>query len=164
MSRLLYLRGLFEVGKGDLDWEGDTIFVALVDANTFAQANEFFDDLTASEITATNYVGGHLGAGRKILTGKTVTVDSANGRISYKATIPTWSSLGGAVNDTIEAVIIAKQGSSDDSDATLIGLWDDPFPLTTVGEDLVLTSEPTGLLFHTPLVANAGGGFEIIPD
>lgn len=149
--RQLYLEGQLQIGNGGLDWLTDTIFVALIDASAlFDTSMENFDEVVAAEINASNYVGGHAGAGRKILTSKTVVKDLTNGRIAYTASIPLWTTLGNGVNDTIAAAVVAKQGSSDDTDATLIGFWDEPFPLLTSGENLRLIHQPEGFWFHTP--------------
>lgn len=92
----------------------------------------------AAELTATNYA-------RKTTT-RTDTADNANNRANQalSATV-TWSSLGGATNDTMRSILYYIEGAND-SARVPIALCDLATPLTTNGGDVTLQ---TGNIMQT---------------
>ena len=80
------------IGDGTMDWDADTIKVALLNGWTpDIDTDEFWSDISANEISATNYT-----AGGQALTGAAITVDTTNDWAKYDANDPSWTSLGAA--------------------------------------------------------------------
>ena len=126
-----------------LDVESDSLRVMLVGAGYTPNRN---DDYVASaggtpggeEIVATGYVVGHLGAGRHIINNIAVTEDDANDLAKVDGDDPAaWDPLGNGQNDTVTYVILMRDGTTDDSDALLVALFDTvasgTFPFLTNG-------------------------------
>lgn len=94
--------------------------------------------VSGNELTATNYGSGFGGTGR-LTASRTTVEDAANSRTRLVFSNLTWPSLGGALNDTIDAAVVVKEGTSD-TDSLLIAYW----PLsstTTTGKDFVLVMD-----------------------
>lgn len=121
---------LKEILNGTIDLDTDSLKVMLVDNDyVFDPDNPVVDknddsvqDAHHHELVATNYVGDFGGAGRKAAT---VTVDQND--TTNKGTVAlaslTWTSLGGAANDTIGMALLIKEGTSD-LDSRIIAAWD----------------------------------------
>lgn len=112
---------------------------------TFNPDDDFIDagganDPVDAEIDATNYARGFGGAGRKAAT-ITFQEQDANNRAVVKIADLTWTSLGGALNDTVEAAILIKEGSAD-TDSKLITYFDLPTTPTN-GSDFTLDFDAT---------------------
>jgi hypothetical protein len=97
--------------------------------------------ITIDEITtATNYV-------RKALASEAVTTDDTNNRGAFDAADVTWTALGGAANDTIEAALIYKHVTNDTDSIPLIHL--DLASTPTNGGDITLAFASAGILLAT---------------
>jgi len=101
--------------SGSLIWTTDDIRVGLLSgASVPAGAlnpdlNDVAGLLAVSgvvECAATNYA-------RKTTSSRTATKDVANDRANLTFANLTWASLGGAVNETIRALFVYKEGASD---------------------------------------------------
>lgn len=116
------------LGAKELDLENDSLVVMIVDDEyVFDPDQEAVDendasDLASHELVATNYTGGHEGAGRKAAT-ITAAKDDANNRMVWALADLTWTALGGAVNGDIGGFVLLKPGTSDDSDALPIAFF-----------------------------------------
>ena len=121
--------------KGIIDWEDDNIDVLLVDENyTFDATHQHVDDVSANELTATDYV-------RKDLASRTV-----EGTTTSQASCAnvTWAGLGGVTNKTIGGAI-PFVNSGADSTSTVICFVDTGDTLT---QDLdVVLSFQNGIVF-----------------
>lgn len=106
------------LAKGTLDMEDDTLMVLLVGTSYDGDAdNIYVDDITTlDELDTSGYVGAHGGAGRKALN-VTVTRDDANDQAEIDAVDIVWSSIGSPTSDTVNAALIYRVGTSDDTDA-----------------------------------------------
>lgn len=93
----------------------DTLKIMLLKSTyTPDQDHQFVSSLSANECDATGYTGGFAGAGRKTLASKTVAVDNTNNRAKFDAADPsTWTSLGGASNNTLRYAAIIKEITND---------------------------------------------------
>jgi hypothetical protein len=60
----------------------------------------------ATECTATNYA-------RKTTSSRSATKDTVNDRVNVDFANVTWTSLGGAVNNTVQALFVYLEGASD---------------------------------------------------
>ncbi len=150
-----YNTGYKEILDGTIDLSSDTIKVIPVGSGyTFNPDHTVADagganDVVDEEIVATNYTGGWGGSGRKTLSNKSWSVDNTNDMAVFDADPITWSSLGGATNDTINAFIIVKEGGANDTTTRLIAYVDTvtsgTLPLTTNGSDVTITPDADGL-------------------
>jgi hypothetical protein len=117
-----YQRGLDDILWDVISLSTDTL--KLVPVNTtyvFDPDHTLFDnsandstDPSFCEIVATNYTGGHGGAGRKTATISHQVDNSAN-RVVLTIADVTWSAIGGATNDTLGAVLLIKENAADTS-------------------------------------------------
>lgn len=75
---------------------------------TFSKNHDGVNDLSGGECDATNYI-------RKSAT-VTVSWDSSNSRVEFVIDDITWSSLGGASNNTLDALVLyIENNAGDDS-------------------------------------------------
>ncbi len=109
-------------------------------------------DPSFNEIVATNYTSGYGGAGRLAVTA-TFGVDNGNDRAAAALSQPTWTTLGGATNDTIRGAILFDEGASDAA-SRLIAFFDLPG-----GGSGILTNGSDFLLQFASLVA--GGNLRL---
>ena len=121
--------GLLNVENGGIDLDTTTLKLMLVDdtytfdPDQLAIDNGTVDDALSHEIVATSYTGGWGGSGRKTAT-VTLTQNTASNRVDGAIADLTWSSIGGATNDTIGGAILMKSGSSDDTTSIPICFFD----------------------------------------
>jgi len=94
---------------------------------------------TTDEADFTNYV-------RKTITAATVTVDDTNDRVDLSFTSPvTWTSAGGASNNTLGALIIAfDNDTTSGTDANLVPVAKYDVSLTTNGTNVTVTLNAAG--------------------
>lgn len=89
-----------KLGDGSVDWDTNTIKVALLTGYTpNKDTHVAWSDISASEITAANYTAGGVA-----ITPSTPTIDTTNDWAEYDATDAAWTSLGapsGAINYAI---------------------------------------------------------------
>lgn len=83
----LFNEALSSLVKSEIDWETDTIKVALFTDAPDIDADQFLSDLTG-ETTGTGYT-----AGGETLTSKTVTTDDTNDRAVVDAADVQWTGL-----------------------------------------------------------------------
>lgn len=117
-----YQKALAEIGDGDIDLNSNTLKLMLVtpgyvydpDHTVIDNAANDSTDPSFNEISATNYTGGFGGGGRKTatITGGGL-VDNTNNYGYWYITDLTWSSLGGASNATVGALILVKEITND---------------------------------------------------
>lgn len=135
--------------QGNLDWENDTIVIALLSDSTSYSADidneEFVSDVldggtTASEFSGTNY-------SRKTLANTTVAQDNTDDEAELDADDVTWSGLNG---DTIQSAIVYKQVGGDDTtpsdDPLYCHLTSSDFPLKANGSDVKLQFNSEGII------------------
>lgn len=115
MANVVYNQAKTDFATGSLIWTTDDIRVGLL-SGASVPAGALDPDLDtvsallavsgAVECAATNYA-------RKTTSSRTVTKDTANDRANLDFANITWTTLGGAVNETIRAVFVYKEGASD---------------------------------------------------
>ncbi len=92
-------------GTAVVDWDTDTIKAALLTAYTVNQdTHDFYDDVSATEITGTGYT-----AGGATLGSKTATYDTATDQARLDAADTTWTTSTLSATD---AVVYKSTGSS----------------------------------------------------
>lgn len=144
MADAKFTYGMTGIANGTIDLDTNTIKCLLTKVAASTTVDTEFDKTTLSgfttlgEISATNYV-------RKTLT-VTVSADTTNHRGKITISNVTWSSLGGASNDTIGGILIYKH-ITDDTDS--IPLWWHDYSTTqaTNGGDIVLSPHANGLAY-----------------
>lgn len=119
----------------------NSVFVAVLLQGSVADATAVdFDTLAAvlgdastTEANATNYT-------RKILTGTegvAATVDDVNDRMDVDVDDITWTSLGGAANNTLTDLLFCYDSdSTGGADSAIIPMTQHDFALTTSGGDV----------------------------
>lgn len=111
MASKVYQEGIRRILDGTIDLDTATLKLMLVKSTYTPNADhDHVDDIT--EITATNYAGGFGGAGRKTAT-VAISIDNTNNKVIVTISDQTWSTLGGATNDTISGVALVYPGASD---------------------------------------------------
>lgn len=151
MANFVYNAAATRVLNGALNLSTATLKMMLVTSSyTANRDDEFVSAASAAEISATNYTGGFGGAGRKTLTGQTVTKDNTNDRAELDVNDVTWTALGGASNATIAAILVIKENTND-ADSWLVAYYDTvtgtpSLPFTTNGGDLTLNINVEGLI------------------
>lgn len=156
MASLVYNKAKQEIADGALDLDTDTkVKVMLVNSGYTPDADhEVVDaggasDPIDAEIVATNYTGGYGGAGRLALATRVVNLDLTNDRAEFDADDLTWTSLGGATNDTIVAAIIIKEdhlGATGNDTETRLIAYVDVADTTTNGGDFTIQWNAEGIL------------------
>lgn len=107
---------------------------ALVDHDTVAA---LLSATGNTEADATNY-------GRKTSLTGSITVDDSNDRVDVDFPDQTWTTLGGASNNTLTKLIIANEESA--SDAGRIPNSQHDFVLTTTGNDVTAQLNASGAM------------------
>jgi hypothetical protein len=137
------------MADGTIDLLVDTIKTVLVTSQyTPARTDLVVDagganDVVDAEINVTGYTRGWNGAGRKALASKTVVVDQANNRAEFSAGNLTWTSLGSGA--TIAAMVLVKEGVSNDTTSRLIAYLD-VTDTPTNGGNIAFTFDAEGII------------------
>lgn len=151
---------LVEFAKGNIDWGNDTIKVALMKNTTEYTPDKdnhnFLSDIldggtTGAEFDGSNYTPGFEGSGRKTLSNTTAFVDDTDDEAVLDADDVTWSSLGSSTGgQVVEAVVVFVKGSTDDTDARIIRVFDDSeeteLEKQTNGEDFTWSFDAEGVM------------------
>lgn len=136
--------GVFNISKGKVAHfaEQSSLVVVLLKAAEADATLEDYDDMAALLAEAGNTEADFTNYARKTgLTG-TSTVDDTNNRMDSDLADQTWSSAGGASNNTlVKAVICYSAGAGD---ANLIPLTHHDFTPTTDGSDLTMKVNAAG--------------------
>jgi hypothetical protein len=149
--------GVFNVAKGRVneyvnrvdanDPANSALIVVLFQVSEADGTLEDYDDLAAliagssTECTFTNYA-------RKVLTDSDVTApvpDDTNNRQDADIPDQTWTSAGGATNNTTTKILICYDpDTTAGTDSTIIPLTYHDFVITTNGNDLTATINAAG--------------------
>jgi hypothetical protein len=116
-----YQQAVAECLIGTIDLNTDTLKLMLVtpgyvydpDHTVIDNGANNATDPSYNEIVATNYTGGFGGGGRKTATITGNLVDTATNKAFLTIADLTWSSLGGASNATVGALILVKEITND---------------------------------------------------
>jgi len=145
----VYNKAAEELNNGTIDLLNDTIKTMLVTSQYTAARTDLVvdaggaNDPVDAEINVTGYTRGWGGAGRKDLTGKGVVVDQAGNRAEFSAGNLTWTALG--TGATIAAMLIIKEGVSNDTTSRLIAYLD-VTNTPTNGGDVSFTFNSDGII------------------
>lgn len=124
--------------RGDVDLEGDTIRLCLL-ADTWTpsiDSNDFWNDISANEISGTGY-----SAGGATLANKSVTADNTDDEGVFDADDVTWTT---ATFTARYAVLVLWTGVS--STSNLIGYWDFGANRSPSGVDFTIQFNAEGII------------------
>lgn len=138
--------GIFNIAKGafaeKIRDSASAVGVMLMKANESESTFRDRDDLAAILAAGGNTEADFTNYARKTgLTG-TVTVDDTNDRVDCDIADQTWTSAGGASNNTLTKAVVYYQESAADSGRVPLSHHD--FAVTTDGSDVTLQVNSAG--------------------
>jgi len=139
MPSKLYGQFLAKALNKEVDWDSDTIKVALLTSSYTPNqdTHDYFDDVSAYEVSGTGYT-----TGGQTLGSKTVTYDAANNVIILDAADTTWSS---STITARYAVVYDDSGATAASKA-LIGYVDFSSDQSSTNGNFTITWDATGIV------------------
>jgi len=148
----VYNKAAQELADGTINLLTDTIKTMLVTSQYSPARTDLVvdaggaNDAVDAEINVTGYTRGWGGAGRKALASKTIVVDQANNRAEFSAGNLTWSTLG--TGATIAAMVVVKEGGSNDTTSRLIAYLE-VLATPTNGGDIAFTFDAEGIIQYS---------------
>lgn len=141
MGAGLYTYGWMKVLDGTIDLDTTTLKMMIhttattytYDADHTAVAAGGANDLDDAEANVTNYTRGWGGAGRKTAT-VTLQANNTNNRVDIAIGDLTWTSLGGASNQTINGATLIREGGASDTDSIPLANFDLANTITNGGD------------------------------
>ena len=111
VSTKWYGNGLLNVAKGNIDLDGDTIHAALVGTGYTPDqdAHDFWNDVSAQEISGTGYT-----AGGQAITSKALTYDTSTNVVKFDFDDPTWATS--TITNARYMVLYKKRGGASSAD------------------------------------------------
>ncbi len=139
MPSKLYGNFLKQALNKEIDWDSDTIKVALLSSSYTPNqdTHDYFDDVSSYEVTGTGYT-----TGGSTLASKTSTYDGTNNVIVLDAADVTWSS---STITARYAVVYDDSGASAASKA-LIGYVDFGSDQSSTNGNFTITWDSTGIV------------------
>lgn len=137
-----YSRGVLSILNGTVDADTTVTKIGLAKSSYSPDPDESaLTTFAASEADCTGYAGGFSGAGRKTAT-VTLTEQTANNRVVTIFTDLTWTSLGGASNNTLGYAIWLREVTNDAASIPLSFLQFSS-NVTTNGSDVLVDFDGT---------------------
>jgi hypothetical protein len=135
---------VFNIAKGafaeKIRDDGTKILVALI--KTAESDAAMKDRATLATVMANSTEAVFTNYARKTGITATLTVDNTNDRVDVDIPDQTWTSAGGAANDTLAKLVIAYEEAA--ADSTRIPLSAHDFVVTTDGSDLTAQINAAG--------------------
>lgn len=123
-------------GTAVIDWDTDTMKVALLLNHTFQQdTHDFFNDVSAQQITGTGYT-----AGGATLGSKTATYDTASDQVRLDAGDTTW----GSSTLTADGAVVWKDTGTPSTSPVMVGI-DFEGDVSTTNGTFQITWDSTGI-------------------
>lgn len=125
MASGFYNAALYDIGRGSIDLDTDTLKIVLVTTSyTYDPDGVFIDeagtDVAATEISVTGYTGGFSGSGRKTAT-VTGQANNTNNEADFAIADLTWTALSSGA--TIGGAVLVKE-ITNDAASKLIAFFD----------------------------------------
>lgn len=138
--------GVFNISKGaaveKIRDSASAVLILLLKANETETTLVDYDDVAALLVPAGNIEADFTNYARKTgLTGS-ITVDDTNDRVDVDLPDQTFSSAGGASNNTLTKAVVAYEESAADSGR--VPLTHHDFAVTTDGSDLTIQFNAAG--------------------
>lgn len=139
MASKLYGQFLLKALNKEVDWDSDTIKVALVgSAYTPNQdSHDYWDDVAANEVSGTGYTAGGL-----TLAGKTATYDSASNVVILDANDAVWA----ASTITARYAVVYDDSGATNAQKALIGYIDFGSDQSSTNGNFTVTFDATGIV------------------
>lgn len=143
---------IFNIAKGrirtyaDLSAANDALILVLLKASGLEVDDTLnnYDDLAAI-LAAANDEADFTNYARKSLTSDTVTLDDTNNRVDYDIADQTWTSAGGASNNSLGKLLICYDpDTTAGTDSTVVPIAAYDFVVTTDGSDLLAAVNVAG--------------------
>ena len=136
MAAKMYGQFLLKALNKEVDWDSDTIKVALLTSaySPNQDTQVYFSDVSGNEVTGTNYT-----AGGATLASKTITYDSGTNVIKLDAADVTWAS------STITARYAVVYDDTPASQKPLVGYLDFGSDQSSVNGDFTITWDAAGI-------------------
>jgi hypothetical protein len=133
-----YNSGLRDVADRTIDLAADTLKLILVTSSYVPDPDhDFANDLT-NELSGTGYTGGFAGSGRKTISSKAFSTDTANNRVEFTWGATTWTAINAG---NPKYAILVKEITNDA--ATRLIAYLDLGTVVTNGGDLTITPDAT---------------------
>lgn len=139
MASKMYGPFLQKALNKEVDWDSDTIKVALVSSayTPNQDSHDYWDDVVANEVSGTGYT-----AGGQTLEGKTNTYDSANNVIVLDANDVVWS--GSTI--TARYAVVYNDSGATTAQKVLIGYVDFGSEQSSTNGNFTITWDATGIV------------------
>lgn len=141
---------VFNVAKGrlayyaDLPGTDDALIAVLLQSGGQAD-NVLIDNDTLADVLAGNAEAAFTNYSRQTLTGVSVTVDDLTNVVRIDADDLTWTSAGGATNNTLAKLLICYDpDTTGGDDSEIIPLTAHDVGLTTDGSTIIITLHSDG--------------------
>ena len=139
MASKMYGSFLQKALNKEIDWDSDTIKVALVSSayTPNQDSHDYYDDVVANEVTGTGYT-----AGGATLASKTLTYDSASNVVVLDAADAVWA------NSTITAryAVVYDDSGATNAQKALIGYVDFGSDQSSTNGNFTVTWDATGIV------------------
>ena len=139
----LFNRGIQVLSDGDSTWSGggDIEIMLMGTAYSFNRDSDFVSDISANEISTTNYA-------RQNVSGRTITTDDTNDRVVYDASDNLFANLGPASGGPTVGSCVHERNTGADGTSPLINHLD--FTDTVVnGGNFTVQYASTGCILGT---------------
>jgi hypothetical protein len=137
-----YSRGVLSILNGTIDADTTVTKLGLAKSSYSPDPDESaLTTFASSEADCTGYTGGFSGSGRKTAT-ITLTEQTANNRVVTIFTDLTWTSLGGASNNTLGYVVWLREVTNDAASIPIAFLQFSS-NVTTNGSDVLVDFDGT---------------------
>lgn len=139
MPSKLYGNFLKQALNKEIDWDSDTIKVALLSSSYTPNqdTHDYYDDVVANQVTGTGYTTGGI-----TLTSKTSTYDGTNNVIVLDAADVTWSSS----TITARYAVIYNDSGATNASKALIGYVDFGSDQSSTNGNFTITWDSTGIV------------------
>lgn len=139
MASKMYGQFLAKALNKEVDWDSDTIKVALVSSayTPNQDSHDYFDDVVANEVTGAGYT-----AGGATLTGKTITYDGASNVVVLDANDVVWASS----TVTARYAVVYDDSGATNAQKVLIGYVDFGSDQSSTNGNFTVTWDATGIV------------------
>jgi len=139
MPSKLYGNFLKQALNKEIDWDSDTIKVALLTSSYTPNqdTHDYYDDVVGNQVTGTGYTAGGI-----TLSSKTSTYDGTNNVLVLDAADVTWSSS----TITARYAVIYNDSGATNASKALIGYVDFGSDQSSTNGNFTITWDSTGIV------------------
>lgn len=139
MASKMYGNAILKAFNKEIDWDSDTIKVALVGSGYTPNqdSHDYWDDVSSNEVTGAGYT-----AGGASLAGKTATYDTASNVIVLDANDVVWASS----TITARYAVVYDDSGATAAQKALIGYVDFGSDQSSTNGNFTVTWDATGII------------------